>query len=160
MDAMKYKYAFALLIGNNVKIINISIAYNDSCFAASRDNTNAINFINTNAEIIGKFLQKLLNNGYDFDIIVAAENLNSAEYVQDGNCNFGYRLYDKIKDDSKNILKGRTDAKYSHFLNAIEIPSVKSRIICVGAMGHTYDEDIKRTSYYYSDYSKVTESIL
>ena len=87
-NIMKHKYAFALLIGNDVKVINHSMS--QSIYSA---------------DIMGKFLDKLINMGYDFVIVAAAGN----DY---GN-----------------------DAGLASIYNAITIENVRNRIICVGAIG-------------------------
>lgn len=60
---MEEKYELALLIGNNVKVINYSMGWNLNK-----------NEITENAEILGNFLNKLISMGYDFVIIPAAGN--------------------------------------------------------------------------------------
>lgn len=87
-NIMKHKYAFALLIGNDVKVINHSMS--QSIYSA---------------DIMGKFLDKLINMGYDFVIVAAAGN-----------------------DYGK-------DAGLASIYNAITIENVRNRIICVGAVG-------------------------
>ena len=54
---MEYKYALALMIGHNVKIINISLNTGvlQGC-AATLGNINALNYINASADIFSRFL--------------------------------------------------------------------------------------------------------
>lgn len=104
-NVMEEKYALALLIGNNVKVINYSMGY-----------TFAYDFlkeiiINYNAKILGEFLNKLINMGYDFVIVPAAGN----DYGE--------------------------DAEYASFLTRIDIENVKNRIIVVGSVGMTTASD-------------------
>lgn len=96
---MGEKYALALLIGNNVKVINYSMGYT---FAYDFIKEIVINY---NAKILGEFLNKLVNMGYDFVIVPAAGN----DYGE--------------------------DAEFASFLTRIDIENVKNRIICVGAVG-------------------------
>lgn len=98
---MEEKYALALLIGNNVKVINYSMGY------SFNDESEREEFINLNAEILGKFLNKLVNMGYDFVIVPAAGNDDGA------------------------------DAEFASFLTRIDIENVKDRIIVVGSVGMT-----------------------
>jgi subtilisin family serine protease len=57
---MEWKYALALMIGNNVKVINISMKPNDDLV--------------NNSKSIENLLSKLLDKGYDFLIVSAAGN--------------------------------------------------------------------------------------
>ena len=59
---IKIKYALALMIGNGIKVINVSTSYKDE------DN------LETGTEIVDKFLRKLLDLGYDFVIVNSAGN--------------------------------------------------------------------------------------
>ncbi|MCL2086887.1 MAG: leucine-rich repeat protein [Oscillospiraceae bacterium] len=62
---MKQKYALALLIGNNVRVINISMG-----------SLSEKAIIERNSEIMAEFLNKLLNLGYDFVIVTSAGNIS------------------------------------------------------------------------------------
>ena len=124
---MQYKYALALLIGNNVRVINISqhTARPSDIISASYGNDFEIEIIENNASIIEKFLYKLLNKGYDFVIVTSAGNLNNDV-------------------DGGGIL-----AEYNSYFNAITQPEVKDHIIVVGA--YELDEDLLK----YADFSNV-----
>lgn len=61
--AMEWKYVFTLLIGNDVKVINVS----------HRDYFN-VNDGDYNSDILGNFLNKLIKMNYDFIIVAAAGN--------------------------------------------------------------------------------------
>lgn len=93
--AMEWKYMFAFLIGNDVKVINVS--HRDFFNADEGD---------INAAILGEFLNKLINMGYDFNIVAAAGN-------------------DGVNSDAKDIS----------LINRISIEAVKNRIITVGSVG-------------------------
>jgi hypothetical protein len=67
---MELKYALALMIGNDVKVINYSQAQE----RLTHDSTEQIRQINDGAENLGLFLNKLINVGYDFVIVAAAGN--------------------------------------------------------------------------------------
>jgi subtilisin family serine protease len=97
--AMEWKYMFAFLIGNNVKVINVS--HRDYFNAAAGD---------SNADILGEFLNKLINMGYDFNIVAAAGNSG-------------------VNSDSKDIS----------LINRISIEKVKNRIIVVGSIWRNTD---------------------
>ena len=63
---MHYKYAFSLLIGNGVKVINHSIRSGN---------------YSSSVDIIENFLLKLINMGYDFVIVSSAGNQSKANYT-------------------------------------------------------------------------------
>lgn len=154
---MEYKYAFANLIGNHVKVINVSRRTGwVQNFAASHGNQNARNYVETNAKIMERFLQKLILQGYDFVIVVAAGNEENVFYCIDETSIYGYKKWSD-GDSEQNRLRGRVLAYYNHFLNAIEQPEVKARIITVGAIqlraGGNTDADSLR--YAYAAFSNV-----
>ena len=96
--AMEHKYAFALLIGNNVKVINFS--QND--LYEGVDSQNLIE----NANILGEFLNKLINMKYDFVFVTSAGNIKPLESPW---------------------------AVENSYLNKIE--NIKERVIVVGSVG-------------------------
>lgn len=131
---MEYKYAFANLVGNHVKVINVSRHSGElQSFAASHGNQNARNYVEANAGIMERFLQKLILQGYDFVIVVAAGNEENVFYCIDDTSIYGYKEWED-EDIEKNRICGHVLAYYNHFLNAIELPEVKARIITVGAV--------------------------
>ncbi len=67
---LKNKLGLALLIGNNVKVINISMG---------RTNETTSSTIIQGAEILEHFLNKLVGKGYDFLIVSAANNFADGE---------------------------------------------------------------------------------
>ncbi len=157
-SVMEYKYAFANLVGNHVKVINVSYGTGHlQCFAASRGNEKAINYVKSNAEIMQEFLHKLILAGYDFVIVTSAGNVEREKYVEDSSQKYGYRKYEKGKDSVNSILSGNALAEYNSFLNAIEMSIVKSRIIVVGSVRHSVLNN--RTYYYCADDSNVGERV-
>lgn len=153
---MVYKYAFASLISKNVKVINVSQNTGRlQCFAASHGNENAINYVKTNAAILGNFLDKLILQGYDFVIVAAAGNVESLKYCASESETYGFKTYDPATDS--NYISGNALAYYNSYLNAIDLESVKSRIITVGAVGHSVitTGNGKITSYYYANFSNT-----
>lgn len=161
LTVMQYKYAFANLIGNHVRVINVSQhTGHDLCFAASKGVTSAINAIESNADILEEFLNKLIISGYDFVIVTSAGNVNNIKFVKDSNARYGYReLEDNNAEDQ--TWSGGALAYYNNFLNAIDLDSVKSRIIVVGSVGHskTTVNDVSSTSYYYASSSNIGERV-
>lgn len=130
MTVMEYKYAFSLLIGNDVRVINVSQNTGRlECYAASMGNSAAINYVEYNAKVLGSFLKKLINRGFDFVIVTAAGNVNNKNYIADVNEVYGYRL----PKSGELGVQGGALAKYNSFLN--NISEIKNRIIVVGAYG-------------------------
>lgn len=154
---MEYKYAIALLVVKNVKVINVSLNTGyEQCYGASYGNVNALNYIKANAEIVQVFLQKLQTRGYDFVIITSAGNVNSAKFSVDPNEDrYGYIKIDENtkEDEEKEIYTGGANALYNSFFNYIQSPNIKNRIICVGSIGFTgIPED---EQYYYASSSNI-----
>lgn len=127
---MEYKYAFALLIGNGTRVINVSQNTGRlECFAASMNNAAAIKYVQSNGKILGAFLRRLVTRGFDFVVVAAAGNVNNISYVADANETYGYRL----PKSGETGIQGGALAEYNSFLN--NITEVKNRIIVVGAYG-------------------------
>lgn len=130
---MEWKYALANLITSNCKVINVSMAgVTEPDFEVSAYQGN----------IIGAFLEKLLNKGYDFVIVQSAGN----------------RVDGKNSDDAiKNGL-----------FVAITQENVKDRIIVVGAIGNNGSHknglfgwfgDRVFDGYYYADISNFGDRV-
>lgn len=97
-SAMVWKYALANLILSGCKVVNVSMGGDHT-----RDESIA------EGEVLGEFLSKLLNKGYEFLIVQSAGN-----YSKNGN--------------------GKAAFENGLFC-AITIPAVKNRVMVVGAMG-------------------------
>lgn len=124
---MEYKVAFAYLAGNRVKVINVSLGYDDELvFGASRENANARIAAFWNSNVINDFLWKLYTKGYDFVIVNAAGNGEDLHFVEDDSI-YGYS---QIDDGS---LYGNVLAEYNSMFSWIKDPVWTKRIIVVGA---------------------------
>lgn len=149
---MEYKYALALLIGNGVRVINVSLTTGRTeCFAASRDNDNALKYIRSNAYVLDTFIQRLVDRGYDFVIVVAAGNENNDKYIKDDSEVYGYKKYED-GDPVDNIEEGNVNAAYSNFLASAY--QSQNRIIVVGAL-----ERSGLAGFTYSNYSCMGDRI-
>lgn len=104
---MKWKYALAKLITSGCRVVNVSMGtmLYDKNGAPVLDQNAALEASEKNASVFTPFLQKLLNQGYDFVIVQSAGN--------DGD-------------------KGR-DAVETGIFAGISDETVKSRILIVGA---------------------------
>lgn len=153
-SSMEQKHVYATLIGNNVKVINVSMGEDMALqFAASRNIEIAQNRIILKADILGEFLNKLILQGYDFVIVTSAGNTEDKEFVRDEEIDIKYRRYNSDIDSKKDIVSGNVDAFYDDELTAITVPSVKNRIVVVGAITHSVSND--RTEYEYAAFSNV-----
>jgi hypothetical protein len=128
-SVMIEKIALAELILRNVKVINQSQGFNwyqfktinigKSGFTAWWDNFNIGDYsvYKTQSNLIGDFLNRLINDGYDFVLVCAAGN--DSEY-------------------STHHL----ESEYNSWLNLIgkeKYPNVYNRIIVVGSIGENYN---------------------
>ena len=101
---MEWKYALANLICANCKVINVSMGLGTPSASVST----------SQGEIIGTFLQKLLDKGYDFVIVQSAGNAT--------------------KNDTTNLYEA-TDAANNGIFTGVTTPDVRNRIIIVGNIG-------------------------
>ena len=130
---MHYKYAIALMLEQDVRIINISQAITDLIiFAAQQGNQNAIELIEQIDNELELFLKKAIAVGYDFLIVKGAGNTSDEVFVSchEKESPYGYR-----KADIQNGEIGFSSicsAKYG-MLTGISNPEVSDHIITVGA---------------------------
>lgn len=134
-----------LIADYGVKVINISqYTYTDAAVvAATHGNQEAIDAVSADATEATKYLSRLLDDGYEFLIVVAAGNQNTKVFYR---C-FLEEMEDFFKPSvaetygfttTKAFYTGDTpytgaDARYAHYLSAITDERIKSRIIVVGA---------------------------
>lgn len=138
-SVFEYKYSLALLIGNNLRVINISQnSGHEECYGASNNKSRAERYIKTNAEIIDNFLKKLINKNYDFLIVTSAGNVNGMHFspVAGG--------FEENKLGA--VVADNAEALYNSFFNFIN-SKVQDRIICVGSIEHKYVND--NVEYYF-----------
>ncbi|MFA5585757.1 MAG: S8 family serine peptidase [Saccharofermentanales bacterium] len=136
LSSAGHKCALAELIARQVKVINISLNSNRVAgFAADRGDLSAINYIQSNADILGDFLNRLLDKGYDFVIVTAAGNNSNIPYSRMSDHDkypFGW-----MRDDNFGKSQACT-ARYNLFYNAIRHAPVRDRIIVVGSAKIVY----------------------
>lgn len=142
-SSMGDKIAYATLIGNHVKVINVSLGMSQEImFAASRPDINAYyatraqNDVKAAADVLEEYLNKLVAAGYDFVICTSAGNTNATQFVVDTSKAYGVRKATATEkaDASITKYKGNVLAYYDCALTAIEDENLKKRIIVVGAM--------------------------
>ena len=170
-----YSFLLALkaLIDQDVQVINISMGDSLSGYAATHGNQNAIDFVKRQADLATDILTRIIEERTaqgkpDFVIVIAAGNGNDDTFYRDFKAYLGYRdertLWEKLQEqlhiDLKNKVEGETLAKYSHFLNAIEDPLLKDRIIVVGAVKiDTKNSSETEVKYICTDFSNVGDRV-
>lgn len=153
-SSMGDKLAYATLIGNHVKVINVSLGMAQHIqYAASHGNQKAIDYIEASADILSEYLNKLVIAGYDFLIVTSAGNTETSLFMADESSTYGFRDFDSAIDNRSSAVSGNVLAYYDCELTAIDEPVVKSRIIVVGSMGHRVSNGA--VSYNYSTFSNV-----
>ncbi len=161
--AFTYVAAIRELLNQGVCAINIS--QNTSRligFAASRSNRNALNHLQTQADLASAMLSRIITDRQkkgeqDFVICVAAGNNNQITYYRDENATYGYSTTGKLFQAGDS---GRALAKYNNFLNLIDEPAVMGRIIVVGSIGiDNRHSSRQKTKYAYSGFSNVGDRV-
>lgn len=161
------KYCLALLIGNNVKVINHSLGNGNMAFYAAQGNENALNFWEEITPKYETFLVKLIEKGYDFLIVTSAGNSNDDIYYKDDNekeAPYGYiNLADYDENEHPNAdvsvtygsstsnadeILNETDAKYDDEFQYSSHYRLRTRVVSVGSFGCD-----SAGNYYMSDFS-------
>ncbi len=171
--ATAYSYLLALktLIDQDVQVINIS--QNTSRlvgFAASHGNEKAINYLTQQAELTQRGLSRLIEartaaGRPDFVICIAAGNSNSTYYYKDNKQPYGYREEMTTGEKAKSLFGwkgeiGDSLALYNNFLNLMDTPEVKDRVIVVGAIQINSGSSTSRSTVYsYTAFSNVGERV-
>lgn len=175
---MAFECGFAyLIVENGCSVINISMGTNILSFAASRANNNAVHCLALLNARLGSYLEKIIDNGYEFIICKSSGNQNSASNdagyrylkvdegdqveIDNDSLYLGYVPYtddDEYKDiiekyDEHEVDWGNVNAGYG-FITGITNSVVKDRIIVVGAIG--LDET---GNYYVADFSQTGDRV-
>lgn len=145
-----YSHILALktLIDQDVQVINISLNTGELVgMAATLGNQNAIDYLTGEAQKAEEALLRIIRqreatNKPDFVVCISAGNHNGETIYQDPGKPYGYRLSMTIGEEllnpfgsPKNAVKVNALAYYNHYLNMIETPEIKNRILVVGAVG-------------------------
>jgi len=122
-----------LIYLNDAKVINFSRNNERTAgFAASRGNTEAIEYFKRGSFAVSYLLKNFITNGNEFLIVSAGGNNNNKLYVADNSFQYGYR---QATGSDTNILSGNVDSFYNSFFNAMTDKEVRDRILVVGAIG-------------------------
>ena len=144
---MGAKEGFAKLIGNHVKVINISSYLGSSpelCIAAShpelgQGSQNARAQLASEASDMESFLTKFIAAGYDFVICNSAGNFNNTTMLKADIHYYPYGIREVTTTDNLSSIgpdqkiKG-ADALYNSVFTGITDSNIKDRIIVVGNM--------------------------
>ncbi len=135
----------ALIEEHDVKVINISMqsGSEEEIFGASHGNITAIKAMEDQAERASKTLRRLLDDGYEFVVCIAAGNMNDDIFYEDDSATYGYTK----TESSGKACTGGGEAKYNHYLNCIEDEELSDRIIVVGSIGLSTDGGYKIAGY-------------
>ena len=157
-NVYNYIKEISVLLDNDVRAINISRNTGRlEGFAASMGNSNAAEFIESQAKVAGALLKRIIENREkngqkDFVICMSAGNSNNTTYYVDNSSVYGYS--ESYSMFSKSVSGGSL-AKYNHFFNLIDDPAVKNRIIVVGSAGLQEGT----SPYTYSTFSNVGDRV-
>lgn len=148
--------AFAdMITQQNVKVINISMGYNSYIpISASLGCEATIDFIRSENDFMATFFDRLIDNGYDFLICVAAGNTNGKSLYKTASSVFGYSEKTILRKlDKLNLFSDKPeycDAAYSFLLTDIQDEDIRRHIVIVGSC----DE-----KYRYSEFSNAGKSV-
>ena len=171
--AYTYLTALKALIDQDVQVINISMGSYLACYAASHGDRTALAHFDRQVELATEVLSRIIEERTaqgkpDFVIVVGAGNANDDTFYKDSSAYMGYRskmtlqeiVRDQFGKDLPNRVRGGALAKYSHFLNAIEEPAIKDRIIVVGAVElDSKNSTSTQTKYRYTDFSDIGDRV-
>lgn len=152
-----YYRAIKTLVDNDVQAINMSLNTDRlTCFAASRGNKAAINYLKEQAETAGKLLARLIatrqsQNKKDFVLCIAAGNVNDKLYYKNDSALYGYTT--KASYCGQPADTGDALAIYNNYLSLIDTKEVKDRIIVVGSVG------LENDRIRYSAFSNVGDRV-
>ena len=140
VSLMSMKYGIAALLEREVKVISISMGWDDLLFAAQQEDTKeddrtdvAIKELNQCRDAMEVFLKRCLKK-YDFLLVKSAGNNSGYEYVKvdvEEEHPYGYRKAEE--GDSKSVrIQKQCDGKYDIF-GSITDEEVKEHILVVGS---------------------------
>lgn len=169
--AYTYLLSLKVLIDQDVQVINISQNTDRlKGFAASHGNRNAVAYLTRQASLAGKGLARIISSREaagkkDFVICIAAGNNNDTYYYRDEKEAYGYRRKRTFWETIKSLFGwkgeiGGAQASYNNFLNLIEEPEVKDRILVVGCIGMDGEKSsAEETRYKYAAFSNIGERV-
>lgn len=152
IDVMHCKYAIALMLEEGIKVINISMGNSDDCvFAAQNGNVQALNDINEFDSSMSEFLKKAIAAGYDFLIVKAAGNTGGYCFRACPVTATNLYGYEQVNYGEEGSTSQRCSTNYDWFAG-ISNPSVRDRIIVVGAAQQAAPKSTNYVATYFSNY--------
>lgn len=158
------KAGLAELIVRDVKVINISMGFLVDGFLAAKDEPGYREKLTKGANILGSFLEGLLDKGYDFVISQAAGNSRGYHFAKKNgdwiNVEKGKENGYATDADLKGAIAGsdyNNLADWDYYFSIINNERVKDRIIVVGAA--SYNQDQSNTKYTIADFSNTGERV-
>lgn len=147
MSILSWKYAIALMLQEDVKVINISLGFDSMLYAASQGNEKALTDLKHFSDSMEQYLKKCIVQGYDFMIVKSAGNTagyawKKCEPAQDSP--YGYKQTSGKSEPC--------DVKFD-VLGAITDKSVKEHIIIVGATERSWKSLFGNVQYNIADFS-------
>lgn len=154
-----WKTAFAELVVKNVKVINLSVGYEDEryTFLAAKGYPEVQEAIKTTAKALGDFLEKLLDKGYDFVITSAAGNARDAHFKKTSDSATYPYGWEIVSDGGETDVYGLAD--WGFLVNAIENEAVRDRIIVVGASKLNTEFFTNRKTYELAEFSNTGDRV-
>ena len=112
----QYKCAIAHLLNEGVKVINISMGYNDALMGTQDGDSYWSTFTSVNSKSLESFLLKYIEAGNEFLIVKAAGNDSSADKKYDaGNDVFGAISNEQVAQRIIIVGAARYNTKYGYF---------------------------------------------
>lgn len=118
----EYKYAISLMLNEGVRVINISMSYEEMLLGASKGNRGDLICLKNYSETMADFLRTCLDAGYDFLIVKSAGN-------NDG-CDAKFDVWGAIEDEtvkSHIIIVGAANNQ-TYYYNIASFSNIGDRV--------------------------------
>ena len=147
-DLMMWKYAIALMLKEDVRVINISMGTDSLIYAASKGNAVALKTLSSYSTTMERFLKKCIEQGYEFVITKSAGNTAGCGWKEcEASKEFPYG-YMQTEGTSEPC-----DVQFD-VLGAIKNTKVRDRIV-VGATRRVPFSLSKDTRYEIAEFSNI-----
>lgn len=152
-----WKVAFTTLIANDVKVINMSLGCGNKLrvFLASKGYKAIQKDFKEDADVLGDFLQSLLDIGYDFVITKSAGNNGDEHFKKTGSSKSYPYGWEVVETGGVTSVYGLAD--WGQTVNVIDNPDVKDRIIVVGAS--ELKKSGKKSTYSLAEFSSTGDRV-
>ena len=148
-DLMMWKYAIALMLKEDVKVINISMGFESLTYAASKGNDVALLTLSKFSVTMERFLKKCIEQNYKFIITKSAGNT----------AGYGWKECEASKEYPYGYMKTEGTSKPCNIkfdvFGAINDTEVRNHIIIVGATKKVQLSFPKDPKYEIADFSNI-----